>query len=123
MVTKKEKYDPFGDVLSVETAFVQASHALDLAGALAVESRDGEQLTKIAAMYIELGSRMILPSEDEEEEEEEHDLSSLQPIGFHSDVTTEPVKEAVETNGRTNRGKASTKAQSWRISRVHPEHG
>lgn len=112
MVAKKQpKYEPIGDFLSTESAWVQAAHALDLAGEFAVESRDIPQLTQVAAMYIELGSRMAAP-EEEDEEEEEHDLTS-QPAGFVlPEPKEEPVKEIeVKKNGRTYRNTKAEQAQ------------
>jgi hypothetical protein len=124
VVAKQPKYTPIGEVLSTESAYVQASNILDLVGPLAVESKDTELLTKVAAMYIELGSRLTIPGEDPdaEEEEEEHDLSSV-GLGFVPHVHTEPVKEVAEENGRTNRSPKGKQAQGGRIIRIHTKHG
>lgn len=124
LVAKKVKvpeYVPLDDVLSSETAFLQAATALDIAAVWAVESKDSEQLGIVAAQYIELGSKLMGPLGEQEEDDEEHDLTS-ESFGF---VPEDVAKEVA--NGRTKgrrRGQV-TKAGSprWSIPRVHKEHG
>lgn len=82
----KAKFEPIGDVVSPETAFIQAANALDVAGALAVKQDSAEVLTQIAALYIELGARLMSPGVEEEE-------TNRSPFGFSSDMSkTMPVE-------------------------------
>jgi hypothetical protein len=80
---KKPTYEEFGDTLSPESAMLQAAAALDLAAYLAIKQDNAEQLTSIAACWMELGSRLLRPDGDHEghnhgDEPEE----SGHPIGF-----------------------------------------
>lgn len=87
---QKPKLNPIGDVLSPETAFIQASNILDVAAEMAVEQRDIEGLSKIAAVYMEIASRLMVVQEDGEEEDDDEDYTT-NPIGFAPVVMT--VKE------------------------------
>lgn len=119
MVAKKDpKYTPLkdGDILSYETAFLQASSALDIVATWAVESKDTAALATVAQQYIELGSRMMGPQQ--EEELEEHDLTSEGDFGFVPDDVAAAREVA---NGRTNR--AATGTPRRRVTRIHKEHG
>lgn len=80
MTKAKPKFNPIGDVLSPETAFIQASNILDLAAEMAFEHKDIEGLSKIAAVYMEMGSRLMVVQEDDEEEDD--DDCNSNPIGF-----------------------------------------
>lgn len=106
MVAKKAKtfpeYTPIGDEISVASAYVQAAIALDVAAQFAQENRDSEALTQIAAVWMEMGSR--LNPEDSEEELEEGDLSGGiddYPLGFAPpDVDAEIKRKRDEKNGK-----------------------
>lgn len=125
MVAKRDKmpkYEPLEDVLSAETAFLQASCALDIAALLAVESRDMQQLAAIAQQYIELGSR-LMSSHESEDEEEEHDLSSESGFGFVPHEVPEKEVAHGGTDGKRRGQGRKARSQGWSISRIHPEHG
>lgn len=83
-MVKRAKFEPIGEILSPETAFVQAANALDVAGMLAVKQDDVEGISNVAALYIELATRLMGGVPDEEEEEEvDHDaLARKVPLGF-----------------------------------------
>lgn len=81
------KFEPIGEILSPETAFIQASNALDVAGAFAQEAKDIEGLNTVASLYIELAARLMHASEEEEEEEtDEEALSKKIPLGYKPQV-------------------------------------
>ncbi len=118
MVVRRPKYEPIGDVLSAETAFIQASTALDIAAMLAVESKDAEQLRRTAEQYIELGSRLMNPGPAGEDDEEEHDLSSQGGFGF----AAMPDKE-VQDGGIDGDDGNAAKAQGRRVAWLHTKYG
>lgn len=103
MVAKKAPaYTPIGDELSLPSTFVQAALALDKAAEFAVESRNAEQLTQIAMVWIEMGARLNGPDGgDEDDEEEEGDVageSEDYPLGFASPAVDARVKEKRKQN-------------------------
>lgn len=73
-------YEPFGEELSVEVAYLQAAALLDLAGKYAVEFRDIERLENVSVLWMELGNRMMRGAHLHEEEEEEE--PKKHPLGF-----------------------------------------
>lgn len=83
-MVNKAKFEPIGDILSPEVAFVQAAKALDVAGMIAQRREDVEGLSNVAALYIELSTRMMGGgSEEEEDEHIDHEaLARKQPLGF-----------------------------------------
>jgi hypothetical protein len=87
-LVKKAKFEPIGDILSPETAFIQAANALDVAGTMAIQRQDIEQISNVAALYIELATRLMGGVEEEEtesEDDEEVDHEALArkvPLGF-----------------------------------------
>jgi len=87
----KAKFEPIGDVLSPEVAFVQAAKALDVAGMIAQRREDVEGLSNVAALYIELSTRMMGGiSEDEDDEHIDHEaLARKQPLGYRPNVEPE----------------------------------
>lgn len=89
----KAKFEPIGDILSPETAFVQASAALDVAGMLAQRQDDIEGLTAVAALYLNLADKLMTGPEIEEEEE----VAEKQPLGFSPRVV--PEVQPVEVEG------------------------
>ena len=90
MVAKMKQmpvYEAFGNELSPAVSFLQAASLLDLAAGYAVESRDTETLSGLALIWMQLGDRLMGPSqssETETEDEEPTDLGSTprQPVGF-----------------------------------------
>lgn len=80
MVTKA-RFEPLGDILSPETAWVQASSLLDVAAQFAIKKEDTEALIGIADIYASLGSKLLAASEIEHDQEEEG-----KPFGFRSSV-------------------------------------
>lgn len=96
----RAKFEPIGEFLSVETAFSQAAMALDVAGRIAQQREDVEGLSNVAALYIELGVRLMGPTEDEEEVDHEA-LAKKQPLGYCPPTAPAivPVEEVeLETN-------------------------
>jgi hypothetical protein len=96
---KFEPYTPIGRELSTASTYVQAALALDLAASLAVESRDAEQLTQIAMVWLEMGSRLSGGDDEEEDEFEEGDVagdSESYPLGFASPAVDAEVKRKKE---------------------------
>lgn len=94
LVTKKNAvYEPFGDELSPEVAFLQAAASLDVAAQLAVQSHDTEKLMDISAMWLGLAKTLRdgFPEENEELSEKEKNA-----FGFsNSSKIDEPIKEVV----------------------------
>lgn len=98
-MVKKAKFEPIGEFLSPETAFVQAANALDVAGMLAIKQDDVEGISNVAALYIELGTRLMggVPEGDEEDEEIDHEaLARKVPLGFRPHPTKEIVPDEEE---------------------------
>lgn len=102
-MVKRAKFEPIGDVLSPEVAFVQAAAALDVAGTLAQKKEDVEGMNNVAALYLELASRLMggVPDDDEDDEEiDEEALARKIPLGFCPQVVEEeeivPDEEEVE---------------------------
>jgi hypothetical protein len=90
----KVKYEPIGDVLSPQTAFLQASLYLDLAAQIAVENRDVEGLIGCSATYAEIATRLMGPGPHEEDEEEDIGPSAAKnPLGFGPAVIPAPPEE------------------------------
>lgn len=87
MVAKKKvTYEPTGDDLNFQVAFSQAAVSLDVAAALAVDSNNVDAMTTVAALWIQMGERLLTgrPPEQDDDEEEESELDSTPryPIGF-----------------------------------------
>lgn len=95
-MVKKAVYSPLGDTLSVETAFIQAALALDVAAQFAVECKDVEGLSGVASLYIELGSRLLRMGDEGEEDDEEVDQDALDrkvALGFRPEVIEPHIDE------------------------------
>lgn len=88
----KAKFAPIGELINYATAFEQAASALDVAGAIAQDNKDVEGLSNVAALYIELGVRLMGPGPEMEDE----DVEEKQPLGFRPPVTIVPVEEVAE---------------------------
>lgn len=106
MVAKRgTKYSEIGEVLSPETAFIQASCALDVAAFIAEENRDVETLVQIAQTYVGIAERLMPHSHDDDDDEDE----SKQPFGFFSEplpvdvidpeLPEDEVEEEIEDDG------------------------
>lgn len=98
-MVKRAKFEPIGDILSPETAFIQAANALDVAGTLAVQRQDIEQISNVAALYIELATRLMGGGEEETEEDDEVDHEALArkaPLGFSPAAVEQPEIIPVE---------------------------
>lgn len=98
LVAKKLKYTPINEIISIETVFVQAATALDLAAQYAEEIKDAGSLVAIAQVWVEMGASLIAASG--EEEEEELDLTSKNQLGFESE-SMEQIRKAKEEDDRT----------------------
>lgn len=105
MVARKAPaYTPIGVDISTASTYVQAALALDLAAQYAVESKDGEQLTQIAMVWLEMGTRLSGGS-GENEEYEGGDLAGScedYPLGFASPAVDAEAKRKREKNGNKN---------------------
>lgn len=98
-MVKKAKFEPVGDILSPETAFIQAANALDVAGALAIQHNDVEGISNVAALYIELATRLMGEAAEEEGDDEEVDHEALArkaPLGFSPAAVEQPEIIPVE---------------------------
>lgn len=100
-MVKRAKFEPIGEILSPETAFVQAANALDVAGMLAVKQDDVEGISNVAALYIELATRLMggVPEDDEEEDIDEEALARKVPLGFRPCLVEDeivPDEEEIE---------------------------
>lgn len=91
----KPKFEAIGDILSPESAFVQASMALDVAGYIAQRTEDVEGLTTVAALYISLADKLMTGPEGEELEEVK-EPADKQPLGFSPRVVPEVQPVEVE---------------------------
>lgn len=105
MSKKKLKYKPTGNMIGLDTGFIQASTLLDMAAVDALESRDFERAADIARQWIELSMAMkkvLTHGDDEDGEYEGEDGESDHrpgPIGFG--VTAQAIKEHYD---RTSKG-------------------
>lgn len=94
---KKKKYTPLDDVLSVDTALLQASSLLDIAAVRAVANDDIVGMKKVAHSWVELGAVIHQLSQPvvEEEETEEHTVVSETElaVGFVASLEEEYDEE------------------------------
>lgn len=88
----KVKFEPIGDIVSPQTAILQASLYLDLAAQIAVENRDVEGLIGAAATYAEIAARLMGPGPEEDDDEDVGPSNSKNPVGF-AGKTPEPPEE------------------------------
>lgn len=99
-MVSKAKFAPIGDILSPETAFIQAANALDVAGMLAIKQDDVEGMSNVAALYIELGTRLMGGNaEEEDDDEDDVDESALArkvPLGFSPTCSPEIIPIEIE---------------------------
>jgi hypothetical protein len=108
-----------GNELNFQTAFVQATKALDQAGALASNREDTETLTNVAALYIELGARLMQPlvgHPDDDDEDEEDDFPEKQALGFAPQPADDIIPQEEELDESV--GSTSKNAPSKVRSRV-----
>lgn len=94
-LVKKAKFEPIGDILSPETAFIQAANALDVAGAMAIQHNDVEGISNVAALYLELATR-LMGGNGEEEEHDHEDEEEKPQFGFSANVVEPEEVESVE---------------------------
>jgi hypothetical protein len=79
----KPNYQGFGPELSVEVAYLQAAHVLDVAVQMAIESRDIEQMQRLALTWMELAARMIDgPDTDDDDDDDDSTTEEVMVIGF-----------------------------------------
>lgn len=80
------RYRNIGEELSFESALIQATQALDLAGRVAAENRDGSELHRLAETWVKMADFMISLAEaqDKKELDKELDAKSDFPTGFQS---------------------------------------
>ena len=83
-------YEDADTVLDAASATVQAARALDVSAELAVESRDTETLTTVAALWIKIAENLGESSDTEEKPTEKNGL------GFT--VSTEKEDDSVEAD-------------------------
>jgi len=101
MVARKKipEIEPIGDTISPESALIQASNILDVAAMMAAEARDVEGLATVAALYMEMGIKLITdgPGSDDDEEEK----PNKGPLGFVAEEPPViiPVDEGEEKDG------------------------
>lgn len=89
-MVRKKKYIEIGDELSAGTAFIQASHALDVAAFMAEDERDTETLMEVARIYIAIGERLLPDYVPDDEEDREF------PFGFAADAISDIVIDVEE---------------------------
>ncbi len=95
-LVNKLKFTPITEVVSPNSVFVQTSNILDIAASIAYAKEDVESLINIAAVYAELGSRLVGYSNQGDDEEEEDEDYEKHPLGFSPPVVIEPTE--VEMN-------------------------
>lgn len=101
-MVKRAKYSEIGDVLGVESAFIQASKALDVAGYLAEENRDIDSLLKVAQTWVVIGERLspdYHEDDDDEEEKAPFGFAVADAVSEHTvepELPTEEMEEEIE---------------------------
>lgn len=97
MVTRAKipKVEPIGDILSPQSAFIQASNILDLATHFAIETKSIEGLTHIASVYADIGTMLIQTAGGMDEEDPDFDDSGKQPLGFRPTIVPVEVEEGI----------------------------
>lgn len=76
------EYEPLGEEISVESSLVQAAQAVDIAGIIATESRNVEQLLQIGETWTKLADFIMAVSDARGKKE--LDRSSGFPTGFQA---------------------------------------
>lgn len=89
----RPKFEPIGDELSPQVAWVQAAIALDIAGLIAQKREDIEGLCNVASLYTDLAQSMIGVVQADEEEIDQEALERKQPLGFSPCPAVIPVEE------------------------------
>lgn len=65
------EYNPIGEApMGAETALIQAAHLLDIAGAVAVESKDTGALVEITQSWLLLADRLNHAGEEHDEQQQ-----------------------------------------------------
>ena len=97
LVTRQHKYALIGETISVETVFVQAATALDIAAQFAEETKDAAALIAVAQIWVEMGAGLISADTSEENV---LDLESKNTLGFESESMSRMRKEReIEDDG------------------------
>lgn len=77
------RYAALGDELSYETALIQASQSLDIAGKLAAADRDSVKLMELAEQWVKLADFMVSLAEHQEKKELDEKPDNGFKTGFH----------------------------------------
>lgn len=105
MVAKKkvlQDYTPIGGEISTASTYVQAALALDIAATFAIETKDAEQLTQVAMVWLEMGTRLAAPDEEEEYDGDVAGTDDDYPRGFVSPSVDAAMKEKRKSSGDTS---------------------
>jgi len=97
---KKMKYRPFGNVLAVDTTFVQAAVLLDKVSLGAYESNNSELMMQVATSWLQLGALMHAAFESDKSGGPEDPEEGAAILGFGN-------TEAREKAEAQNRGRKS----------------
>lgn len=94
MAGKRNKYKPLKNVLSIDTALVQASSLLDMAAQQAIDDGDIRGMRKTAHSWLEMSAVMHqLSQAAEPDEEEETEVLSETQIGFRANPQVDGDEE------------------------------
>jgi hypothetical protein len=101
---KPVQYQPFGDVLGVDTTFVQAAILLDKVSIGAFDTNNSELMLQVAGQWLQLGALMhaTLESEEKEDHPSEGDDAGAAILGFGNTETRE--KAEAENRERKSKG-------------------
>lgn len=97
---KKRGYQSFGNVLGVDTTFVQAAMLLDKVSSGAYASNDTALMMEVATSWLQLGALMHSAFENEKSSEQDDQESGAAILGFGN-------TEAREKAEAINRGRKS----------------
>ena len=75
-------YQTMGDEVSVDACIVQATVALDASGILALESRETENMLKVAETWVKLADFMAALERSMAEESGNEEKKEKRPFGF-----------------------------------------
>jgi hypothetical protein len=99
-----KRYQSFGDVLGIDTTFVQAAILLDRVSFRASEREDSELMLQVATQWLQLGALMHATLENEEKEEgpSDGDDAGAAILGFGNAEARE--KAEAENRERKSKG-------------------
>lgn len=90
---KPVKYESFGDVLGVDTTFVQAALLLDKVSLGAYETNNTELMMQVATQWLQLGALMHAAlGEDKDEGPSEGEDSGAAILGFGNSEAREKAE-------------------------------